>query len=55
MARSEEAQKAIDKVKKMVQDGTAEGDDSDLPELQPMTAGRTVAVFFPGKEKAEEG
>ena len=54
MARSAEAQKAIDELKKMVLDGTAEGDDSDLPELEPITAGRTVVVFFPGKAKEDK-
>jgi len=55
MTRSAEAQKAFDELKKMVEDGTIEGDDSDLPELEPITAGRTVVVFFPGKEKPDEG
>lgn len=51
MGLSPETQKFIDDFKKRVEDGTAEGDDSDLPELVPITAGRTVVVFFPGKEK----
>ena len=51
MTRSEEAQKAFDELKKMVEDGTAEGDDSDLPELEPIDSGRTVVVFFPGEPK----
>jgi hypothetical protein len=54
MTRSPEAQKAIDELKKMVEDGTAEGDDSDLPELEPITAGRTVVVMFPAKEKPDQ-
>jgi len=53
MTRSEEAQKAFDELKKMVEDGTAEGDDSDLPELEPIDSGRTVVVFFPGEAKED--
>ncbi len=54
MTRSKKANQAIEEVKKRNDDGVIDRVDSDLPELEPADAGRTLAVFFPAPEEPEE-